>query len=102
MPNLRSTDNKRKSDTVIVDNAKARKVTSRTETDRNVKVPIASQFKSLKEAYEILNKENIENLKVIEDLNYNLHYLYTLNLWRQKKTTNSKSYIVSPNIMAPI
>ena len=68
MPILRSKDNKRKSDTVIVENAKARKVTTRTETERNVKVPIASQFKTLKEAHEILKKENIENLKDIVDL----------------------------------
>ena len=68
MPNLRSKDNKRKSDTVIVVNSKARKITTITETERNVKVPIATQLKSLKHAHEVLKKENIENLKEIEDL----------------------------------
>ena len=67
MPNLRSKDNKRKSDTVIVDNSKARKITTRTETEQNVKVSIATQLKSLKDAHEILKKENIENFEEIED-----------------------------------
>ena len=66
MPNLRNRDSKRKSDTVIVENAKTRKIT--TGIERTVKVPIASQLKTLKEAYELLIKENGENLKEIENL----------------------------------
>jgi hypothetical protein len=57
MPNLRRKDNKRKSDTFIVENV------TRPETERNVKVAIGSHFNSLK-LKKILKKENIENLKL--------------------------------------
>ena len=66
MPNLRNRDSKRKSDTVIVENAKARKIT--TGIERTGKVPIASQLKTLMEAHELLKKENSDNLKEIENL----------------------------------
>ena len=66
MPNLRNRDSKRKSDTVIVENAKARKIT--TGIERTGKVPIASQLKTLMEAHELLKKENSDNLKEIDNL----------------------------------
>jgi hypothetical protein len=68
MPNLRSKDNKRKSDTVIVENAKAQKLAKGAENKRIVQVPITTQLKVLKEAHEELMKVNKENVKEIEDL----------------------------------
>ena len=68
MTNLRSKDNKRKSDTVIVENAKAQKLAKGTENKRIVQVPIPTQLKVLREEHEELMKVNKENLTEIEDL----------------------------------
>jgi hypothetical protein len=45
MPNLRSKDDKRNSDTVIDENAKAQKLGKWTENKRAVQVPITTQLK---------------------------------------------------------
>ena len=64
MPNLRNKVNKRKSDTFVLDNAKAQKMSTATVIKR---VPVADQLKYLKEVYDALVKENDQSLKVIED-----------------------------------
>ena len=64
MPNLRNKVNKQKSDTFVLDNAKAQKMSSDTVIKR---VPVADQLKYLKEVYDALVKENDQSLKVIED-----------------------------------
>ena len=68
MPTLRNKVNKRKSDSFVLDNAKAQKISTGTITKRNVQVPLADQLKSLREVHEVLVKENDKNLKVIADL----------------------------------
>ena len=48
MPNLRNKVNKQKSDTFVLDNAKAQKMSTATVIKR---VPVADQLKYLKEVY---------------------------------------------------
>ena len=61
MPTLRKKVNKRKSDSFVIDNAKAQKLAKGNETKRNVQVPITTQLKSLREAHEALIEENMGN-----------------------------------------
>ena len=55
MPTLRNRVNKRKSDSFVLDNAKAQKMSSGTVIKR---VPVADQLKYLKEVYDALVKEH--------------------------------------------
>jgi hypothetical protein len=65
MPNLRNKINKQKSDSFVLGNAKAPKLSTGTVIKR---VPLADQLKSLKEMHDGLIKEHEGSLKVIEDL----------------------------------
>lgn len=64
MANLRSKVNKRKSDSFVIDNSKARKIAPGPEVKKNVQV----QLKTLRDAHNALIKENEENIKEIDNL----------------------------------
>ena len=66
MVNLRNNASKRKSDSFVIENAKAVRLANQPK--RNVKIPISTQLKSLQEAHAALIKENGENVKLIENL----------------------------------
>ena len=90
MPNLRSKVNKRKSDSFVIDNSKARKIATGTEIKRNVQVPVSVQLKSLREAHDALIKENNDNLKVIENLKIQVALLVHRSQSSKKETQESK------------
>ena len=92
MPNLRSKDNKRKSDTVIFENAKAQKLAKGAENKRVVQVPIITQLKVLKEAHEELIKVNKENVKEIEDLRIQVVLLVHERSSKTKVRETKESY----------
>ena len=87
MPTLRNKVNKRKSDSFVLDTAKARKIITETKRNVPVPVPVTAQLKSLREAHAALIKENNENLKLIENLKLQVALLVHE---RSSKTQESK------------
>jgi hypothetical protein len=68
MPNLRTKVMKRKSDSFVLENAKACKVATEGKKNHKVTVPLSTQFKSLQDAHEAHISENKENGKTIDNL----------------------------------
>ena len=73
MVNPRNKALKRKSDSFVIENAKAVRLANQPK--RIVKIPIATQLKSLQEAYAAVTKENEENVKLIESLKEQVAFL---------------------------
>ena len=99
MPNLRTKVMKRKSDSFVLENAKACKVATEAKKNLKVKVLLLTQFKSLQEAHEALISENKKKLKTIDNLKEQVAFLEKVKpLIKVKSKESQTSFSIEENL----
>lgn len=91
MPNLRNQADKRKSDSFVIDHDKAIKKLA-IEKKRKGQETLSAQVKSLKEANDILIKENSEKIIVIESLKEQLEELKLKSSQKQPMDDSKRDF----------